>query len=369
MRSKAAVALLFAAVVGMPWRSAADSEESFRRGFQALDRKRYNEAAGHMRDAIRERPVEGGEPVRISGSFFSPYLPHYYLGVALFRNGDCAGALKEWRESEQQKVVAGTSEAGTLKALKGQCLGPQIEKEKKAAEAELENAHRRDRELRDVMAGPKGREILGGNTGFVQRTRNAEEQLAEADKKLAEGKTKEDPESLAAARDLAVQAARQFQELTDQAASLIASAPPPVQIPVTPARPETGPKPVPQTPPPATTTPPPVSTPPPKPADQTPVPERDKLRSAAGAFFAGDYEAALRALRNSSFSEDRIQAQAALFSAASRMALYWLGGGRDAALLAQAQGDVRRCKRLDRRLRLPKTAFSPRFIAFFDAVR
>jgi hypothetical protein len=55
------------------------------------------------------------------------------------------------------------------------------------------------------------------------------------------------------------------------------------------------------------------------------------------------------------------------------MATYWLGGGRDPALRARASEDVRRCKCLSRTVRPPvrpqMTAFSPRFIAFFDDPR
>jgi hypothetical protein len=100
------------------------------------------------------------------------------------------------------------------------------------------------------------------------------------------------------------------------------------------------------------------------------VPELAALRSAARAFFAGDYPATLAVLDHASFTNRRAGAQAALFAAAARMATYWLAGGRDPALLARAREDVRRCKRLGHSLRptiRPEmTAFSPRFIAFFD---
>jgi len=384
VRSRATAALLLATVSAFfPLKSEAGSEDSFRRGFQSLDRKRYNEAAGHMRDAIRERSAEGGEPVRISGSFLSPYLPHYYLGVALFRIGDCTGAVKEWRESERQGVIAGTSEAGTLNSLKGQCLGPLVEKARKAAEEELENAFRLDRSLREVMAGPEGREPVGGNSAFVHRVQIAEKTLAKASAKLAEGKEAEDPDSLSAARDLALLSAQQLRSLNEEATSLVAAArskPQPQQPPAQIAAESPAPRPArtePAAPAPAAVpsrTLPPLAQPSPapapgKPAEAAPPPELAKLRAAAGAFFSGDYQATLLALRHRSFADGRIAEQAALFSAAAQMSIYWLGGGRDAALLTQAQEEIHRCKRLNRFLRPPRTAFSPRFITFFESVQ
>lgn len=81
---------------------------------------------------------------------------------------------------------------------------------------------------------------------------------------------------------------------------------------------------------------------------------------------------AIYKVRHRNLDVDRV-IKAALFAAAARMATYWLGGGRDPALLARAREDVRRCKRLNRSLRPPirpqMTAFSPRFIAFFDESR
>src|SRR6202023_3853617 len=147
---------------------------------EAVGRKRSAEAAGSRRQALRERPAEGGEPIQISGSFFSPYLPHYYLGVALFRSGDCAGAIREWHESENQGAVRGTAEEGTLEAFKLRCLGPLVEKARLGAEGELANARRVDRTLRELVDGPEGREALGGNGDFLQRTKKAEDALAAA---------------------------------------------------------------------------------------------------------------------------------------------------------------------------------------------
>lgn len=367
-RKLSTAALLSAAfLLGAAGPAAADYKDSFQRGFEALGRKRYAEAAGYLRQALRERPSEGGEPIQISGSFFSPYLPHYYLGVALFHSGDCAGAIREWHESERQGAVAGTSEEGTLKALEAQCRGPLVDKARLGAEGELDNARRVDRTLRGLVDGPEGREALGGAVDFPQRTKKAEDALAAVTKKVEAATTAGDLDGLGAARDQAAQAAQQLGNLTDEAMSLIAAW---RGSPAAAKRVPSGPS-----PPPPPAPPPPAQAggqqPPLPPAAEAPTaPELAALRSAARAFFAGDYPATLVVLDHASFTNRRAGAQAALFAAAARMATYWLAGGRDPALLARAREDVRRCKRLGRSLRpaiRPQvSAFSPRFIAFFD---
>jgi hypothetical protein len=360
--------------------AADDYKSSFQQGFQAIDRKRYNEAAGKMRDAIRQQPAEGGDTVKISGSFFSPYLPHYYLGVALYYLNDCAGALAEWRESERQGVIARTPEAGTLKSLKAKCgSDPLVEKTRTLAEGEMGRARRIDKTLRGLVEGQEGRTSLGANSDFLQRKKQAEDALAVAGVKLEESKAAQDPQGIDAARDLAAQAAQQLQGLSDEATSLISAwrtqqAELKQSATVTPRR-----EPVPRVPNVVPTAPAPIPTSPtadqllraspalpatPKPAP-VPADERARLRAAANAFFSGEYAATLSTLRHT-FSDQRAASQAALFSAAARMAIYWLGGGREKALLAQAQEDVRRCKSLGGTARRSESAFSPRFKAFFE---
>jgi len=372
--------------------AADDYKSSFQQGFQAIDRKRYNEAAGKMRDAIRQQPAEGGDTVKISGSFFSPYLPHYYLGVALYYLNDCAGALAEWRESERQGVIARTPEAGILKSLWAKCgADPLVAKTRALAEGELGKARQLDDTLRGLIEGQDGRNSLGANADFLKRKKQAEDALATAGAKLEESKAAEDLRGLDASHDLAAQAAQQLQGLSEEARSLIstwrtqqaeskrreqelkaanlgpAAAGTKGAVP-TPA--EKAPASVSTN---ASKAVQPVPAPPTLPAPPAPAlapgpDELARLRAAAKAFFSGEYEATLSSLRHT-FSDRRTASQAALFSGAARMAIYWLGGEREKALLAQAREDVRRCKRLGGAARPPESAFSPRFLAFFDNPR
>ena len=107
----AACALL---VLGLPAAARADYRESYRKGIEAVDRKQWVEVAARMREALAENPKEG-EQVKLYGLRFEPYLPHFYLGLALVEAGDCAGALKAFQASEEQGAIRGTPKSSELR--------------------------------------------------------------------------------------------------------------------------------------------------------------------------------------------------------------------------------------------------------------
>lgn len=114
---------LLAGLLALTWAapSAGDPREIYRKGIGATDRKEWSTAERLMRQAIAERPVESGEPVKIYGSRFLPYLPHFYLGLARFGLGDCEGALLAWQESERQGTVRATAQFRSLLANRETC--------------------------------------------------------------------------------------------------------------------------------------------------------------------------------------------------------------------------------------------------------
>lgn len=85
----------------------AGAEESFKEGIAAVDLERWREAAAHFRQAVAAEPQESERRIFISGAFSRPYLPHFYLGWALYQQGTeaCEAALEAWQVSESQKVV------------------------------------------------------------------------------------------------------------------------------------------------------------------------------------------------------------------------------------------------------------------------
>lgn len=103
-----------AAVLLVP-RAALAQDEAFRAGLDAQKDRKWQEMATQMRRAIDANPKEDPRKVRsgLSGFFGgggTEYLPHYFLGEALFNLQDCAGAVAAWAASEQQGVVKSTPE-------------------------------------------------------------------------------------------------------------------------------------------------------------------------------------------------------------------------------------------------------------------
>ena len=73
-------------------------DDAFRRGIDARDDKQWPvvahaDARGDRGAARRSRPNRIGARLGVGGT---EYLPHYFLGEALFNTGDCAGAVNAW---------------------------------------------------------------------------------------------------------------------------------------------------------------------------------------------------------------------------------------------------------------------------------
>ena len=105
MRAKYSAAVLAVALLSSA--AAADYRVEFRKGMEAADLQRWDEAADSFRAAIAQNPVESEERVFLSGVFSTPYLPHYQLGRSLFMasRDNCSEALAEWALSESQGAI------------------------------------------------------------------------------------------------------------------------------------------------------------------------------------------------------------------------------------------------------------------------
>lgn len=90
-------------------------KELFIQGIQAQDRKRWEESEKLMQDAEKKLPGDG-EPLRIYGTRYEPYLPLYYLGLALYkqRDRDCPGALAAWRSCLSSDALRRTDKRDDL---------------------------------------------------------------------------------------------------------------------------------------------------------------------------------------------------------------------------------------------------------------
>jgi len=111
--------------------AAADPKESFRKGILAADRGQWTDVVRYMREASAQQDKEG-EPVKIYGVRIVPYLPHFYLGLALSQTGRCEEALAQWQESERQGAIKTTPHYKSLQSGRELCKQPQQARAKPA---------------------------------------------------------------------------------------------------------------------------------------------------------------------------------------------------------------------------------------------
>ena len=76
----------------------------YRKAMRAVSIRRWAKAEELMRQAIAQKPVEGGS-VHLEGMRYTTYLPRYHLGLALFKLGRYSDAIREWDRSESQGVI------------------------------------------------------------------------------------------------------------------------------------------------------------------------------------------------------------------------------------------------------------------------
>jgi hypothetical protein len=111
-------ACLALALLALPAR--ADFKDTYRKAFEAVERKRWSDVVAQMRRAIAENPSEGAA-IKLYGMRFEPYLPHFHLGFALAQTGQCAEAVKEFEISESQGVVRSSPYFNQLLSAKAEC--------------------------------------------------------------------------------------------------------------------------------------------------------------------------------------------------------------------------------------------------------
>jgi hypothetical protein len=385
------------ALLLLPVALAASSLDDYRFGLAALEAESWAVAVEHLRLAAAARPEEKARLAK--ALFFRRYLPHYYLGMANFRMGDCPAALSAWQESERQGVITRFPEYEQLQAGREECRQRQSEAQRALVEAEetlarAANAGRRVRGLHAQMKPSQDAPDLA----LSQRLAEADRLLDVARQRLTNSVPESDTEEVETATRLATEALesyhrieqdadrlreedlRQRAELSselraaaDKAADMLSAAgflrpyPPLVgrtveQLErllararhvnsVNPTREmvelklgleETGLQLA------AQIAPPPAN-----------------LKAAAEAFLAGRYEQTRELLEAVDSSAQRVAAQAHLLRAAALHAIYQRGGGVDAQLLAASESAVAACRELGIG-GVPADLFSPRFVAFFE---
>jgi len=85
----------------------ADYLESFKAGIRAKNFHQWPQLVSAMRQAIAQQPQATGENVPIYSNYVVQYLPHYFLGLGLFRQGEWLEAAKAFQEAQAQGTVRG----------------------------------------------------------------------------------------------------------------------------------------------------------------------------------------------------------------------------------------------------------------------
>lgn len=96
--------LIVALIAATP--TAADYKDSYSRGLEAVKDGDWATVRARMQEAIQDNPTAAPR-VRLYGQRWEPYVPQYYLGLAAFKQGDCAAALAQWRSSANASVIGG----------------------------------------------------------------------------------------------------------------------------------------------------------------------------------------------------------------------------------------------------------------------
>lgn len=379
--------------------------DAYARGVAAVNTKNYKVAADALQKAIAEMPNEGTN-VRTRKELIT-YVPHFWLGIAKFNLGDTDGALREWRTSEEQGVVARTEYYARMKDW--------------LARAQTEKQHN----AQDNASGAKKAadvaisKALGVQLDALSAGGDRVESYLAAQRKLMEARTQfqkagTDVSAYKGAEQIAQQAASLFSSAAEEGKKLRAAraatpapvrkpTPPPVKVaqvvPVTPLPVKV----VETPPPPVVTKTETVSATPiltqaevtkriaeqeerrrriaeatkPAPAPITPgavevtapaLPQaRPDLRPAYRAFASGNLTASERLLTGI-LNAQPAAAEAYLLRGCARYTRAMLSRTPDPLLIA-ATDDFRAALQRNDGLRLDRNAFSPKLVAFFERVR
>lgn len=91
----------------------ADWKDDYARGLEAVRDGRWGEAARLMDSAIAGN-AQPAPRLRLYGQRYEVYAPQHYAGLAAWRQGDCAGALRFWNQAANKGFVAGNAALGDV---------------------------------------------------------------------------------------------------------------------------------------------------------------------------------------------------------------------------------------------------------------
>lgn len=308
LRLRPAIAVLLAALLlPVHGASAAEFLDFYKTGLAARDAGDWQQVEKMMRRAIELKPEEKRRLLMRRGGYF----PHFYLGLARYRQGDCTGAMAAWDESERQAAIVGKEEYLELSQMQADCRdngkpslvtsSAQPVSEPKAAGEPAESQESQESKSTGKETARKGQLLVEKGADPARRGLGAVERLALEDSDLG-------------------RAARQGQgavELAEVGAEVV---------------------------------------------DMVLSPE-DRLRAAIDAYFTGKPLRTLELLASADLSDPRGKSQVYLFRAAASFRLHRLAGS-DETRLAAARKNAELFRAQPWRKDFPAELFDPEFVRF-----
>jgi hypothetical protein len=159
---------------------------------------------------------------------FDPYIPHYYLGVALSEQGDCAGALEAWQVSESQGFITKLDQYADLEERRERCrqriarveptpvvaptatARPDVTAAVQAARSRIEAAETAAGGLSALRSDERYRAAWNADPNLGRRADQASTTLKSARTRLEAGERAASEDDLAEALRLADRAAGEF---------------------------------------------------------------------------------------------------------------------------------------------------------------
>jgi hypothetical protein len=366
-------------LLALPLAAAEKWYEAYDRGVAAVNSRNYKAAAEALQRAVAEMPNEA-TGLRARNALIT-YVPHFWLGIAKFNLGDVDGALREWRTSEEQGVLARTDYYARMKDWVARA---HVEKQRNAADAASGSKKAADSAISKALEMQLDALSAGGDR--AESYLAAQRKLQEARSQFQKGGT--DVAAYRAAEQTAQQAKALFSAAAEEGKKIRAAR---AAVPPKPAVKKQSPAPAPVQQAQVIALPPVVvqQAPPVVKKEPVPVPvpvvteaevtkqiakqeerrkelERPDLRPAYHAFAKGDLAGAERLLSNIVARQPAAEAFLLRGCARYTRAMLARDGG---ALLNAAANDFRAALAKDRALRLDDRAFSPKLVAFFEDLR
>ncbi len=196
-----ATGLTLALLAVLALAAGATPKETHKLGVQAIEAGRWADAVRFFRAAIAERPEEKATRIRKNA-----YLPHYYLGVALAEQGLCKAALDSWAESNKQGQIQKSDHAGDFGRRRQGCR--EHLSLIKTVRTEVGQILIQVGEASAALSSLSGMNELAsrwneGDPSFGSRQRSAEQQLADARRHFDDTTEGGELERLDAAKSLA----------------------------------------------------------------------------------------------------------------------------------------------------------------------